>query len=404
MRTRTRRQVLRSGAGLTAGALAWAVAGCAGPVRTTPSRAFLRTPPAPQASRVVLGWHGSSDMRAVAQRTVERIGGLSWLRPGDKVFVKVACNSGNEHPAVTSPAAVRAVVGLLRDAGASTVFAGDQSGVEHVRLTASGRVSSTATLMAGNGLRYAIVESGARLHNFDDQSYDATFAPPDDFRNHWDGALRLPNVLREVDHVVNLTRLGSHVLSGYTAAVKNAVGWLRDDSRRHLHSRGDTFFEQLAEISSFSPLRDKLRLSLSLGSHALLGLGPDFGAVYDFEGTVAIASSGLLEHDALATAVLLWLDQSDRSIFDIYEGYPEDADFWNRGLVRDTWGREALQQYRELVTYRLGKSLAYDRCLAHVAVLRGERPTRIVIDRDGDRIPDELVRYLRTYGDGLFAG
>jgi uncharacterized protein (DUF362 family) len=351
----------------------------------------------------VLGWHSSTDVRAVAERTIEGIGGLSWLRRGDRVFVKVACNSGNDHPAVTSPAAVRALVPLLRDAGASRVLVGDQAGVEHVRLTRQGRVGSTTQLMAGNGLRDAIVDSGGELYNFDDRSYEAAFVPPDDFANHWEGTLRLPKVLHEVDHVVNLTRLGSHVLAGYTCAVKNAVGWLRDDSRRHLHARGDTFFEQLAEISCFSPLRDKLRFSLSLGEQALLGIGPDFGAVYDFEGIAAVASTGLVEHDALATAMLLWLDRHDRSIFDIYEGYPEDSDFWNRGLVRQTWGPEALAEYRELIAYRLGRSLAHDRCLAHLAVLRGERPTRIVVQRQGDRIPQELVAHLRGYGGGLFA-
>src|SRR5688500_14842820 len=53
----------------------------------------------------------------------------SWLEPGDSVFVKVACNSGNRHPAVTSPNAVRAVTRALFERGAGRVLVGDQSGV-----------------------------------------------------------------------------------------------------------------------------------------------------------------------------------------------------------------------------------------------------------------------------------
>jgi hypothetical protein len=43
---------------------------------------------------------------------------FSWLVPGDTVFVKLSCNSGNPHPAVTSPAAVRAMVAELYARGA----------------------------------------------------------------------------------------------------------------------------------------------------------------------------------------------------------------------------------------------------------------------------------------------
>lgn len=379
-----------------------AALGCAGPVRTAPNPAFLRTPPSREPSRALLGWYGSTDMTTVAQKVVDELGGMPWLKQGDRVFVKVACNSSNEHPAVTSPDAIRAVVKLLRDAGAGTVYVGDQSGVEHVRLTAEGRVGSTRETMAENGQLEAIEQSGATLYNFDDQGWQGYFAPADDFANHWEGTLHLPKILHEVDHVVNLPRFGTHGVAGYTCAIKNAVGWIRDDSRLHLHQRGDTFFEQIAEIHLFSPLREKLRLSLTLGREALLNIGPDFGASYDFEGILALASPNLLEHDAVATALLLYFDRRDKSFFDIYAPYPEDADFFNRTLVREIWGREAVRGYREMVTYRLGKGLAYDRVLSHLAVAQGQRPTRVVIDRRGDRFPDELANYLRRYADGLF--
>ena len=93
----------------------------------------------------------------------------SWLKPGDSVFVKLACNSGEVHPATTSPAAVRAMVRALKDRGAGRVVVGDQSGVASVRLIKDGRRSgSTRELFQRNGLYQAIVDSGAEVHCFEE--------------------------------------------------------------------------------------------------------------------------------------------------------------------------------------------------------------------------------------------
>jgi len=70
--------------------------------------------------------------------------------------------------------------------------------------------------------------------------------------------------------------------------VKNAVGWLRDDSRLLLHQKGARFYERLAEINHFRPLRDKLRFTLTLADRALLKIGPDFGGQYKFGGWLAL--------------------------------------------------------------------------------------------------------------------
>lgn len=400
---RSRRRVLQQGLRWGVGAASWAALGCAGPVRTVPNPAYQRTPLAPRPGRVVLGWTARNDVALACEHAVDRLGGTPWLRRGDSVFLKVACNSPYDHPAVTSPEAVRAMVQLLRARGAGTIYAGDQSGAEHVRLTAEGRMSSTREAMTDNGLLEAIEQSGATLHCFDDQGYEGYARAEAEFANHWDGQLWLPKILAEVDHVVNLPRLGAHATAGVTGATKIAVGWLRDDSRLHLHQHADAFFEQIAEISFFRPLRDKIRLSLSVGRGALLDIGPDLGSALDLDGVLAVGSTGLLEHDALSTALVLWLDEHNSSLFDLYTPFPEDADFLNRNYVAQVWGHEGVRDYRRMVPFELGHDLATDRCLSHLAVLRGQRPSRIIVDADGDRLTDELRAYLRDYAGGLFA-
>jgi uncharacterized protein (DUF362 family) len=396
----TRRELLELGA---VGALLASTAGCAGAVREIPHMGLLSSPVSEVGGQAALGIYGCRDMRAVCEAVVPLVSDMSWLSPGDSVLIKVSCNSDNPHPAVTAPDAVRAMVGFLRDRGAGPIYVGDQAGVEHVRLTRDGRVHCTQAVMAKNGLREAVLESGARLICFDDYGWEGYFQPDLDFDDSWEGGLWIAEIVRRVDHIINLPRLGTHSLAGYTCGLKNAVGWLRDDSRRVLHQRGGTFFEKMAEINHARPIRDRLRLTLTLATRALLNIGPDFGGEYDFGGCLALASTSLVDHDVVAAALLPWLDDHDTSFFDIYSPYPDHADHWNRWLVRETWGESAMESYQPILPYRLAKALEFDICASRLAQLQRYRPRRISLVRRGERIPEGLVAYLRRVAGGILA-
>lgn len=390
------------GAGLGAGV---GSAGCGGPVRTTRVAGLRELPVAPSPPQIAMAFHPLDAVAAdVCEAVIPTVDDLSWLKPGDSVFVKVACNSPNPHPAVTWPHAVSGLVVFLKNHGAKEVLVGDQAGVEHVRLTASEQVSGTRQAMAQNGLLAAIEASPARGWCFDEHGFEAGYrqaTPPG--AHSWEDRLWLPTVLSEVDHVVNLTRLSTHALAGYTAGVKNAVGWLRDDSRLHLHREGAHFFELLAELNEAPPLVDKLRFTLTLGDHALLNIGPDFGSRHALGGVMALCSRDALAHDLLAAALLRWLDGADTSIFDLYSPYPEHSDYWNRRLVGNTWGGEQKDRCTPLVAPELARGLAFDPCLSRLASLRGERPTRITLRRTGVGWPEALLPYLDGYDGGIFA-
>jgi hypothetical protein len=197
--------------------------------------------------------------------------------------------------------------------------------------------------------------------------------------------------------------MGAHALAGTSLGTKLGVGWLRDDSRLHLHRRGDAFYELCAEVNQARPIRDRLRLVVTMGPSALLDIGPDFGSVADFGAVVTVASTRLLDHDLVATALLRWLDDREASFFDAAEPYPGWADFFNRKLVLETWGDAEAASYRHLVPAPLGGGLAFDRSLSHLATLQGERPSRIVVEQAGDALPDDLVGWLRAEPDALFA-
>ena len=395
----TRRRVLSAGCAVSAGAL---LTGCSGPLRSTPNAAYLRMPVTPAGGEVAFTAYETRDMRAAAEHVVGCVDDMSWLGRGDTVFVKVACNSPYPHPAVTSPEAVKAVVAMLRDRGAGTVYVGDQSGVEHVRRRSGDRVASTREMMRRNGLLDAVKRSGATLYNFDDHQWEAGYvAVVPDFEDHWEGKLVVARILAHVDHVVVLSRLGAHALAGYTGGIKNAVGWLRDDSRMVLHQRAESFFEKLAEINYCRPLRDRLRLALTLGDKALLNVGPDMGGTYDFHSCMAFASKRLVDHDALASALLGYLETQNVSVFGAYAPYPDHADYWNRGFVEDMWGEEAMPRYQPLVAYPLRRGIAFDAGLSHLAALQSYRPERIVVHANKHYLAEDMRAHLRRYADGL---
>jgi uncharacterized protein (DUF362 family) len=395
----SRRDLLKYGLGASA---TLALPGCAtGPVRKSPNAAYLALAPHAADGCGSLALSARKDWDRVLAQAVSAVTDLRWLGRGDSVFVKVVSNSGNQHPAVTAPQAVSALVSLLRAAGAGRVLVGDQSGAEHVRRWKDGRRSSTRERFAHNGLLAAIERSGAELHCFDDQPWESNFQAEPDFESAWDTRLYLPRILHEVDHVVLLPRLGAHALAGYSGAVKAAVGYLRDDSRLALHREGDRFYERIAEINHVRPLRDKLRLIATVVDKALVSVGPDIGETYGFEGCFALASTSLFDHDAIASSLLPYLAaRSGLSVFDFYAPYPSHVNYWNRWFLSEAWGDRGVLGYQALTPPQLGPRIADDAVLSHLAVLTGRRPGRIEVRR-ASALPDALVEHLRGARDGL---
>jgi uncharacterized protein (DUF362 family) len=299
----TRRRFLTSSAAAAGSfVLSPLAVGCAGPQ-------LAERTAADGDEGVVLGLHPSASLDVeedAITRTLEAVD-FSWLRPGDSVFIKVACNSRNVHPAVTSPTAIRAMVKALRDRGAGRVLVGDQSGVASVRLTPDGqRFSSTERVMASNGLLAAIEDSGAEPHFFDDQGFDAGYVQADfDLPgSSWTRPAHIARVVTEVDHLVYLPRISSHLMTGYTAGHKIAVGWLRDDSRHDLHWDAADIFEKYTEVNYCRQIRSRLRLVVSYADAIMAYGGPDEGTVVDADPRVVIASSSLAHHDVASVSLL----------------------------------------------------------------------------------------------------
>ncbi len=308
----TRRGFLK-GTGLVAGGLA------AAPLVGVPACKSVPVidAPFPERDRVVLGLHPSSSLPSpedAIHRTLEDVD-MSWLGAGDSVFVKLACNSGNTHPAVTSPVAVRAMCKALFDRGAGRVVVGDQSGVMQVRNARSGKKSSTKILMEGNGLLAAIEDAGAEPHFFDDGDFDdgyveATMPVTANGGTPWKRPAFIARIATEVDHIVYLPRLSSHLLTGYTHGHKLAVGWLRDDSRHDMHHDAGDIYEKYTDVNYCDEIRSRFRLVLTYAEEILLDGGPDGGHIATADPRVVLASTHLANHDAVSVALLTWAQKN----------------------------------------------------------------------------------------------
>ena len=249
---------------------------------------------------------------------------FSWLSKGDVVFIKPVLNSGNRYPATTSPSAIGAMVALLKEKGAGRVIVGDMSGIEHVKLTPDGLRGSSRELMKACGMAEAARRAGAELHFPEEFGWNAFYEDMPASGSNWKGALTMPNIFKEVDHLVLMPRCGRHVLAGSTLGLKAAVGYWRTDTRLEYHRDAATFQEKTAEGNTVGTLLQKQRLVLTAADKILTSFGPDKGYVMQPEIGLVIASESVVAHDMTSLAWLLMnresTPESEKDMFnDPYE-------------------------------------------------------------------------------------
>lgn len=334
---------------------------------------------------------------------------FSWLKAGDSVLIKVASNSGNPHPAVTSPAGVRGMVAYLKSLGAGKVIVADQAGVEWVRNSAAGRFSSTKERWMTNGL----IEQDTDVHFFDDQTFDAGYfkaTPPTP--NNWPRGLYLANIIKEVDHILYMPRIGAHTIAGLTLAHKSAIGWLRDDSRHDLHNEAAKFYEKFTEVSYTAEIKDRFRMAVTVSEKVLLHGGPDVGTAYAMSPVLVIASTSMANHDAVASSVLVTLNKS----VPVTAGGMMYAagtaglinTFFARGsgvggvtMAAGPWKDEgSVAGSHTAHPFEMG--ITKDRATSHGWELAGGKPASIAVTNDGETMDSALMSGLMSHGEGLY--
>lgn len=318
---------------------------------------------------------------------------MSWLKGGQSVFVKVASNSYYAPPSVTSPAVLKGVINVLWEYGAGQVYVGDMSGAYFVRHLATRTDGSTRGVMQTNGLLQAAEEAGATVHCFEEVPFESAYISgvPSVSNHSWGNELQVAEILDRVDHIVNLPRLGKHVLAGATLGLKNAVGYISDHSRMVLHRDAETFQQKIAEINAIPQLKDKMRLTMTLVDVALTTFGPDHGYDLKLDTPLIVASEDIVNHDQIALLMLLWGRQLTPSSEIANDPYFQSADYYNKIFVQEVWQQSAQ-------TLPVFESLEANTAMTHINlayyILRGGRPAEIRVIPTGLPLDERLTAIL----------
>lgn len=335
---------------------------------------------------------------------------FSWLRQGDSVLIKVASNSGNPHPAVTSPQAVLGMIEVLEAHGAGRVIVADQAGVEWVRLSAQGRFSSTRERWNTNGL--IAVEANAEVYFFDDHGFDTGYfeatLPPN---HHWPRGMWLANLIREVDHIVYMPRIGQHVLAGLSLGHKMAVGFLRDDSRHDFHNDAENFYDKYTEINYTQEIASRLRLTVTAGEQILLHGGPDEGTALRTDVPVLVASNRLANHDAVASSMLVHFNAVTPQTYNGLYVYNRTSAASANGVFAGGFGVEtgdagawvSGSPSTRYTAHAFEAGITRDVATTRGWELSGGRPTHINVIPAGRTIDPALRDAIEAHGEGLYA-
>ena len=379
---------------LLAGASALAVSSCAGHASSSKAPRITQKPAAGLPAQVFAAGVEKNPSEEAIKRAVcesaEAATDFSWLSYGDAVFIKPVLNSGYPYPSTTSPIAIAAMVELLKKKGAGRVIVGDMSGIEHVKLSPDGLKGSSRRLMEKSGMAEAVLASGAELHFFEEAGWDAFYEDAPTAGENWNGPLMMPNILKEVDHIVLMPRCGRHVLAGSTLGLKAAVGYWRTDTRLEYHHHASSFHEKTAEANTAQTLLKKQRLVLTAADRILTTFGPDKGYVVQPETGLVIASTSVVAHDMVS---LSWLLENRRNLPESEkDGFLDTsklvAKYGNCYVVTMLGGFGKALLSEPLIKNDL-ENIFDDRILNHAYHIFGGVPEVIIKDA-GNPIPEDL--------------
>jgi len=351
----------------------------------------------PKSKVFLTGVSKGADEQVIKQAvrdSAESATDFSWLSRGDAVFIKPVVNSGNPYPATTSPIAIAAMIELLKEKGAGRVIVGDMSGVQSVRFSPTSLSGSSRTLMESSGMAKVVQATGAELHFFEEAGWNAFYEDMPDVGTYWKRPLMMPNILKEVPHIVLMPRCARHVLAGSTLGLKAAVGYWRHDTRLEYHQDAATLQEKTAEGNRVATLRTKQRLVLSAADKVLTVFGPDDGYVFEPENGLVIASESVVAHDMVSLA---WLLESRRITpqsekYDFRDGSQWFARLGNHAVVSwlDGWGTALAS---ETLTKNDLNTIWDDRVLIHACEVFGGVPG-VTIEAANKAVPKDLEKQL----------
>jgi uncharacterized protein (DUF362 family)/Pyruvate/2-oxoacid:ferredoxin oxidoreductase delta subunit len=229
--------------------------------------------------------------RAVA-RSIDLLGGIGkFVRPGERVLLKVSLlmKRRPEKATTTHPAVARAVAELVKEAGGRPVI-GDSPGGYHFYTR-----KTLESVYETCGMIEAARASGAEL-NYDTEAVDVPYPEG--------RVIKLVKTIRpllEVDKVISIPRIKTHMMTVYSGAVKNLFGIIPGSYKAEYHLRfedSEEFADLLIDLCLFA----KPCLTVMDAIIGMEGYGPTNGTPRKVG--LVISSANPFALDAVAADVI----------------------------------------------------------------------------------------------------
>lgn len=183
-------------------------------------------------ARIKTGGSLADDVR----RLVDQLGGIEkFVGAGDKVLLKPNFNTSDPFPGSSDIAFIAAVADLCREAGAAEVVVGD---------SCTYFLKTEKVMKECGACRLSEGRPWLRLADFDNGKWVKKTVPGGRFLK----SVSVPAVLDEVDKVIILPCLKTHLYAAYTGALKLAVGLMKPNERMALHM--NRLQEKIGELNA----------------------------------------------------------------------------------------------------------------------------------------------------------
>jgi uncharacterized protein (DUF362 family)/Pyruvate/2-oxoacid:ferredoxin oxidoreductase delta subunit len=218
------------------------------------------------------------------REAVRLLGCISaFINPSEKILVKPNLLSPKDpsKAATTHPEIVRAVIKLVKEAGAVPVV-GDSP---------VGAIRNIKNLWETTQMGRICREENVELVNF-----EAFGSKEFDINDKNIKKVNFSNVVLDCDGIINLPKLKTHVLMSFSAGVKNLYGLVPGLMKVEYHkyaSKNKDFANLLTNIYLF--FKDKIRFTLIDGILSMEGNGPSSGQVRKTDLVAASRDTAVLD-------------------------------------------------------------------------------------------------------------
>lgn len=181
------------------------------------------------------------DIKQSVRVAVNMVGGLNFIKPGDTVLVKPNVNSDDPYPGTTNPQVLEEVILMVKERGAKRIIVADCSGVPW---------PNTMRNMEKVGIAQVAKRLGVELYALDNMEW--IWVKPEKAK-YWSNGFRIPKLVKEVDHIINVAVVKTHSIADFTMSLKNFVGFIHRQDRMIMH--GSRYIkEMIAELNlAFNP-------------------------------------------------------------------------------------------------------------------------------------------------------